>query len=235
MSSRKPRKRMSAAERREQIIQAVLPLFGQRGRDGVTTKELAAVGGVSEALIFRHFPTKQHLFDALLFHQTQAEQTVSSHPAIREPAPSSTRELVRLVCLFVHYVIYINATKNREVMRLYYRSFTEDGAFARDFLDRANVRNVKRDFVACLEAARKSGDALPLPGETLNYFWYTHHAISAACLVRLASPPVVRYTGNDRAAVHELVRFVLRGIGLRERAIRQHATVANFTRWWQES
>ena len=235
MTPRAVRRRLTFKQRREQIIQAVLPLFGQRGRDGVTTKELAAVGGVSEALIFRHFPTKQDLFDALLAHQTQAERTVSRHPAVRKPAPASTQELVRLVCLFVHYVILINATKNREVMRLYYRSFTEDGVFARRFLDRANVRGVKRDFVAALEAARNSGDARLLPGDSLNYFWFAHHTISAACLVRLAQPPVISYTGDDHEAVHQLVRFVLRGVGLRESALRQHATTANFARWWQES
>ena len=232
MRPSKPRQRMSAVERREQIIQAVLPLFGQRGRDGVTTKELAAVGGVSEALIFRHFPTKQDLFDALLSHHTQAAK--AGHPALREAAPPSTRELVRIVCLFVHYVVYTNATKDREMMRLYYRSFTEDGAFARDFLKLPNVRKVQHDFVAALQAARHAGDALPVPTDPLNLFWFMQHTVNAACLVRLANPPVVRYDGADAETIPQLVNFVLRGIGLKEKSIRLHATARNFTTWWQD-
>ena len=227
------RRRLTSEQRRAQIIEAVLPLFGQRGRDGVTTKELAAIGGVSEALIFRHFPTKQHLFDALLAHHTRA--TKAGHPAIREPAPPSTLELVRIVCLFVHYVVYTNATENREVMRLYYRSFTEDGSFARKFLELPNVRKVKLDFVAALESARAAGDALPLPVDPLNLFWFAQHTINAACLVRLPTPPVIRYTGEDKEAVHELVHYVLRGIGVKEKILRKHATAANFARWWRES
>ena len=55
------RRRLSARERRIQIIDAAITLFGRHGYNGTTTKALAEAAGVSEATIFKHFPTKDAL------------------------------------------------------------------------------------------------------------------------------------------------------------------------------
>jgi len=44
-------------------------LFSQRGFRGTTTKEIAAAAGVSEAMVFRHFATKEELYSAILDHK----------------------------------------------------------------------------------------------------------------------------------------------------------------------
>jgi TetR/AcrR family transcriptional regulator len=61
-----PTARMSAPDRRAQLLDAALNLFSEKGFDGVTTKEIAGAAGVTEAIIFRHFPTKQALYQAVL-------------------------------------------------------------------------------------------------------------------------------------------------------------------------
>ena len=58
--------RMSADRRREQILRTAVDLFSQRGFKGTTTKEIARAAGVSEAIIFRHFATKDELYGAIL-------------------------------------------------------------------------------------------------------------------------------------------------------------------------
>jgi AcrR family transcriptional regulator len=60
---------MAADERRLQILQVAVRLFSQRGFGGTTTREIALAAGVSEAIIFRHFATKQELYKAILDHQ----------------------------------------------------------------------------------------------------------------------------------------------------------------------
>lgn len=60
---------MAADERRLQILQVAMELFSQRGFGGTTTREIALAAGVSEAIIFRHFATKQELYKAILDHQ----------------------------------------------------------------------------------------------------------------------------------------------------------------------
>ena len=57
---------MAGGERRLQILRVAMRLFSQHGFRGTTTKEIAAAAGVSEAMVFRHFATKEELINALL-------------------------------------------------------------------------------------------------------------------------------------------------------------------------
>jgi AcrR family transcriptional regulator len=58
--------RMRAAERRHQIVLVAAELFSQKGFNGTTTKEIAECAGVSQAIIFRHFPSKEALYFAII-------------------------------------------------------------------------------------------------------------------------------------------------------------------------
>lgn len=58
--------RMTGDARREQILQTAVTLFSQKGFKGTTTKEIARIAGVSEAMVFRHFESKDALYGAIL-------------------------------------------------------------------------------------------------------------------------------------------------------------------------
>ncbi|HEX2260068.1 MAG TPA: helix-turn-helix domain-containing protein, partial [Candidatus Binatia bacterium] len=58
--------RLSAEERRQAIADAVRGVFADKGFDGTTTRELAKAAGVSEALLYKHFPSKESLYAAML-------------------------------------------------------------------------------------------------------------------------------------------------------------------------
>jgi len=58
--------RMSGDERRSQILTIAIKLFSQKGFSASTTKEIARLAGVSEAMVFRHFATKSELYHAIL-------------------------------------------------------------------------------------------------------------------------------------------------------------------------
>ena len=60
---------MAGEERRSQILAVAVSLFSQRGFRGTTTKEIAHAAGVSEAMVFRHFATKEELYAAILDHK----------------------------------------------------------------------------------------------------------------------------------------------------------------------
>jgi AcrR family transcriptional regulator len=51
---------------REQILDAAIRLFAQKGFRGTTTKEIALAAGVNEVTIFRHFANKYGLYAAIL-------------------------------------------------------------------------------------------------------------------------------------------------------------------------
>lgn len=58
--------RLSGVERRKRILRTAIAVFSESGFNGVTTRDLARRAGVSEALLFRHFPTKRKLYQAIL-------------------------------------------------------------------------------------------------------------------------------------------------------------------------
>ncbi|MGC4175489.1 TetR/AcrR family transcriptional regulator [Demequina sp.] len=57
--------RMSAEDRREQIILAAAAVFGERGYAGGTTDAIAKQAGISQAYVVRMFGTKEKLFSAV--------------------------------------------------------------------------------------------------------------------------------------------------------------------------
>jgi len=61
-----PQTRFTSADRREQILEVATGLFAQQGFQGTTTKVIAEESGVTEALIFRHFPSKEELYWAVI-------------------------------------------------------------------------------------------------------------------------------------------------------------------------
>jgi AcrR family transcriptional regulator len=58
--------RLTGPNRRRRIMRAALLLFSEKGFDATTTKEIAQAAGISEAVIFRHFESKDELYAAIL-------------------------------------------------------------------------------------------------------------------------------------------------------------------------
>lgn len=61
-----PRKRMTAAARREVIERAAAELFAERGYRGASIDEIARRSGVSPPVLYDHFASKQELYRRLL-------------------------------------------------------------------------------------------------------------------------------------------------------------------------
>ncbi|MGH7258870.1 MAG: TetR/AcrR family transcriptional regulator [Nitrospiraceae bacterium] len=66
MKTKTQLKRASSRDRHASLITAASSLFAARGFRGTTTKEIAKAAGVSEALVFKYFPTKRALYAAIL-------------------------------------------------------------------------------------------------------------------------------------------------------------------------
>ena len=93
-----PRRRLSAAERRAQIIGAARQVFLANGRDGSRTKDIARAAGVNEALLYRHFDSKESLFhEAMVAPLTAlvANMAASAEELPFDPAGSRQHELTR--------------------------------------------------------------------------------------------------------------------------------------------
>lgn len=60
------RKRLGADERREEIIRVTLELAATQGVDDVTTQDMAQAMGVTQGAVFRHFPSKDAIWLAVM-------------------------------------------------------------------------------------------------------------------------------------------------------------------------
>jgi len=56
----------TAEERREDVLRAAMKVVGERGLYGTPTMEIAKAAGISQAYLFRLFPTKTELFVAVI-------------------------------------------------------------------------------------------------------------------------------------------------------------------------
>ena len=60
----------TAEERREELITAAIPVFAEKGYHAAPTTEIAKKAGISQAYLFRLFPTKEELFVAAVERST---------------------------------------------------------------------------------------------------------------------------------------------------------------------
>jgi len=60
------------------LIAAAAALFAAKGFNGTTTREIAKAAGVSEALVFKHFPTKQALYAAILAEKVSVNELLEA-------------------------------------------------------------------------------------------------------------------------------------------------------------
>ena len=75
---------MSAEDRKLQILRVAVSLFSQKGFGGTTTKEIAQAAGVSEAMVFRHYTTKQELYSAILDHKACSGDAMNPEQMVAE-------------------------------------------------------------------------------------------------------------------------------------------------------
>lgn len=84
--SQTPRKRLSAAERRETIEDAATALFAERGYQGASIDEIARRSGVTPPVVYDHFASKQDLYRRLLErHFSELRQVWREHFVGEDP------------------------------------------------------------------------------------------------------------------------------------------------------
>jgi AcrR family transcriptional regulator len=214
--------KLSSEERRAAIIKAVRRVFAEQGFHGTTTRELADAAGVSEALLFKHFPNKEALYLAMQLSCCASEdQGRMQRLHALEPSAST-------LALLVHFLVsrIINGCSVRDdeqviQHRLMLRSLAEDGEFARLFLRRLTVHWIPK-VEECLKEAAAAGEAVNGPVLPNLRGWFTHHLAVLLMLHLLPSTPVVDYGVPRDKLVEQVVWFSLRGMGLKEECIHRY-------------
>lgn len=210
--------RLSAEQRRQAIVQAALPLFARKGFANTTTRELAEAAGVSEALIYKHFPSKESLYAEIQNTGCKDKDQGLEKLAGAEP---STSTLVHIVYYLLRSIVMGKPgdTISWEVKhRMILNSCLEDGEFTRVLFENRFSCCFKK-VQACLVAADQVGDIVQGPVSSENRVRFAHHLAAMIAINHLPQRPVIDYRVNREELLHQVVWFALRGLGLTEKAI----------------
>lgn len=214
------RTRLTAEERREAIIFAVLPVFAEKGFAATTTKDLAKAAGVSEALLYKHFPSKESLYEHI---QQQICTTDSSiHDFVHDLEPGS-ESIVKM--LYLVFKIVFDSTRRHplgnSIPRLIIQSMLEDGSFTRSFHE-PRFKQMLPFMQQFAEVAMEAKEVVPGPMTHFERLWFPQHLAASLRLAVIPAEPVYEYESDEQERLIHAVWFSLRGIGMKDEIIQRY-------------
>lgn len=166
---------MPGDKRREQILQTAFDLFSHKGFSGTTTKDIAKAAGVSEAMVFKHFASKDELYGALVEAKT-CNEGFKKYPWEENEAVITAMEAKDDFGVFYHFalkalnkhqediafmrMIFYSALEGHEIAERFFQTFVgeiynflgayikkrqKDGAFRK-----INPRIIVRSFMGMM-------------------------------------------------------------------------------------
>ena len=95
-----------AKDTKERILATALELFSQNGYDGTNVREIAASLGLVKSALYRHFSSKEEIWNALLDEMAAYYAQRLGSPAHLPPMPDSLEGLVVLTMKLVDMTIH---------------------------------------------------------------------------------------------------------------------------------
>ena len=214
--------KLSSEQRREAIIRAVRKVFADKGFHGTTTRALAEAAGISEALLFKHFPNKEELYLAMQ-RFCSSEQDPDRLERVKALEPS-TSTLILIVHLVVSRTVGGMCSGNEDALvqhRLMLRSLMEDGEFARLFFQRSLSCWLSK-VEQCIAASVSTGETNCSPVFPKIGAIFTRHLATIIMLSLIPVTPIVDYEIPREKLIEQAVWFSLRGMGVRDEAIMRY-------------
>lgn len=194
-------------DRRALILEAADELFGDRGFDGVSMRDVAQHAGVNKALVFYYFGSKDQLFEQVLDRYYAAHADALSATALDPEAP--LRE--RLHALVSEYLDFLEG--HERYARMVQQQLTGHGG---------DLTFIERSLTALYRSVEATlGDVTPKEGPlAARHFFVT---FSAAVINYFTYAPVLREVWEEdprsaeamaerRAHLHWLVDAIVAGL-----------------------
>ena len=216
-----PAGRMCADVRRHPIVQVAMRLFSERGFRGTTTKEVAQAAGVSEAIIFRHFATKDDLYTAIIEHKGCAGGSTrpaegAPHPVVEQVCGGVAEAVEASDDLAVFSGVALSMLEHHqqepEFLRLLMYLALENHTLAQDFWD-TNVRALYEflgDYVRRRQREGAFRDVDPRAAVRVFVGSIIHHSL--VNLLWDKDPARRLLNVSNEEAAREFAEILLRGI-----------------------
>jgi AcrR family transcriptional regulator len=210
-------KRLSGPERRESILSAAQGLFANKGLHGVSVDEIARAVNVSPAILYRHFNSKQALYDAVLEKFSCQRQsyvdTIVNHGTRFEDA------LAGMTQVFIE-----NVAKNPDILKIELHSLLEGNPVTQAFF-----QNRWKSFTDYIEFGLNEYLPYDIPNREkiilsagLMFQGMVREALIQKCLQpqdRLVDLSLYELS-------NELVTLFLRSIGINKTQLSRKATIS---------
>jgi len=131
---------MARGNRKEQIIDEALKLFGRNGYDSVTIKQLAEACGITEPALYRHFDSKEDIYGAVL----DSLKSLLSYQELFDRLEKENEPGAILKGLAAHILSFFN--EHRETYRLLLYSTLREHSKARKIF--RQIRGPYVEFLA---------------------------------------------------------------------------------------
>jgi AcrR family transcriptional regulator len=133
-------RRLPGDERRAQILREAAQLFGSHGFNGTTTRDVAARIGITEAALYRYFPSKEAMYVAILDERMAASDLLAPIEALAESGDD------RAVFTGLALTLLRSVEADPSILRLLLYSALEGHQMARPFQE-GRIRRL-RDFLS---------------------------------------------------------------------------------------
>lgn len=145
-----PSRRLPADERRAQILREAAELFGSRGFKGTTTRDVAQRVGLTEAALYRYFPSKEAMYAAILDQRMAAPDLLEPIQPLIEAGDD------RGVFTELALVLLRSVGADPSILRLLLYSALEGHELARPFQE-GRVRRLRETLAAYIERRKREG------------------------------------------------------------------------------
>ncbi len=95
-----------ANDTKERILFAALDLFSQKGYEGTNIRELSASLGLVKSGVYKHFESKEAIWNALLDHMIAYYEARFGSAEHLPPVPDSLEELVAMTMRMVDFTVH---------------------------------------------------------------------------------------------------------------------------------
>jgi AcrR family transcriptional regulator len=150
-----PSPRIPAATRKASIIRSAAEIFAEKGFSGTKTREIAARAGVSEALIFKHFPSKEDLYAAILAEKSPLPGLLERIKALAEQ-----RNDVEVFTVIAETIV--GGAPDQNLMRLILFSALESHELS-DMFFQNHIRHFYDVLASYIEQRIEDGAFQPVP------------------------------------------------------------------------
>ena len=204
--------RLSGPERRQSILKESQQLFAEKGFHGVSIDEIARAVNVSPAILYRHFDSKQALYDAVLLElSSQRESYVD---AVVNSDANFEEVLIGMTEVFIHSI-----DENPNLLRIEMQSMLDGNPATSEFFE--NRWKSFADYINYSMNERLAYDIADREIKILSASLMFQGMVREALLQKYLQPQDRLVDVSLKELSRELVTLFLRAIGIHETRLAQ--------------